>query len=164
MKKLIFLLLAVSNIVYAQYDDYEIDALLHPKYQGITITVGGEQADVHGFSNRAIQLAVNALPAEGGIVKLNDGIFELKDAVHLRSHVNLIGSGPATVLKRANGFKSRLMDDADILVSTLEPTKFMEPLKESHWMSMNELSRATRWPISTFPVSINRVGVPEPIK
>lgn len=114
MKKLVFILLVASNIAYAQYDDYKIDALLAPMYQGITITVGGEQADVHGFSNKAIQLAVNALPVEGGIVKLNDGIFELKDAVHLRSHVNLIGSGPATVLKRASGFKSRLIDDADI--------------------------------------------------
>ena len=113
MRKLVFILLVLSNVAYAQVDDYKIDALVTPLVQGITITVGGEQADVHGFSNKAIQLAVNALPAEGGIVKLNDGIFELKDAVHLRSNVQLIGSGASTVLKRAEGFKSRLIDDAD---------------------------------------------------
>ena len=113
MRKLVFILLVLSNVAYAQVDDYKIDALVTPLVQGITITVGGEQADIHGFSNEAIQLAVNALPAEGGIVKLNDGIFELKDAVHLRSNVQLIGSGASTVLKRAEGFNSRLIDDAD---------------------------------------------------
>ncbi|MEN8230828.1 MAG: right-handed parallel beta-helix repeat-containing protein, partial [Bacteroidota bacterium] len=113
MRKLIFILFVLPNLIYAQYDEYKIDALVTPQVQGITITVGGEQADVDGFSNKAIQLAVNALPAEGGIVQLNDGIFELKDAVHLRSNVKLIGSGASTVLKRAEGFRSRLIDDAD---------------------------------------------------
>ncbi len=114
MKKLIFILFVLSNVAYAQYEDFKIDALLTPKHKGVVITVGGEQADIHGFSNESIQLAVNALPVEGGTVKLNAGIFELKDAVRLRSNVKLIGSGPATILKRAEGFKSRLIDDADI--------------------------------------------------
>jgi nitrous oxidase accessory protein NosD len=113
MKKLIFILFVLSNAAYAQYEDFEIDALVSPKQDGIILTVGGEQADVQGFSNRSIQLAVDALPVEGGTVKLDPGTFELKDGVHLRSNVNLTGSGKETILKRARGFKSRLIDDAD---------------------------------------------------
>ena len=113
MKKLIFLLLVLSNAAYAQYEDFEIDALVTPKKQGLILTVGGEKADIQGYSNRSIQLAVDALPAEGGTVKLDAGTFELKDGVRLRSNVNLIGSGPETILKRGKGYKSRLIDDAD---------------------------------------------------
>jgi hypothetical protein len=113
MKKLIFILLVISNAVYAQYEDFEIDALVSPKRTETVISVGGQHADVQGFSNRSIQLAVDALPVEGGTVKLEAGTFELKDAVHLRSNVNLIGSGPETILKRAAGYKSRMIDDAD---------------------------------------------------
>ena len=114
MRKLVFILFLASGAAHAQYDDFKIDALLSPLYQGVTITVGGEEADIPGFTNRPIQLAVNALPPEGGVVKLNAGIFEMKDAVHLRSNVNLMGSGASTVLKRGEGFRSRLVDDADI--------------------------------------------------
>jgi nitrous oxidase accessory protein NosD len=113
MKKLLFILFVFSNVAYAQYEDFEVDALVTPKRIGTIISVGGEQADVQGFSNRSIQLAVDALPIEGGTVKLDAGIFELKDGVRLRSNVNLIGSGPETILKRGRGYKSRLIDDAD---------------------------------------------------
>ena len=71
MRKLLFILLLASGAAHAQYDDFKIDALLSPLYQGVTITVGGEEADIPGFTNRSIQLAVNALPPEGGLVKLN---------------------------------------------------------------------------------------------
>jgi nitrous oxidase accessory protein NosD len=113
MKKLIIVLCLMSNAVYAQYEDFKIDALVSPKHQNVSLTVGGEKADIQGFSNTSIQIAVNALPPEGGTVRLEAGIYELKDAVHLRSNVSLIGSGPATILKRGKGFKSRLIDDAD---------------------------------------------------
>jgi nitrous oxidase accessory protein NosD len=113
MKKLIFILSLLSGSVCAQYEDFEIDALVTPKIQGVIFTVGGAQADIQGFTNRSIQMAVDALPAEGGTIKLGAGTYELKDAVRLRSHVKLIGSGPGTILKRANGFKSKLVDDAD---------------------------------------------------
>ncbi len=114
MKRLVFILLVLSNIAYAQYEDFKIDALVSPLYQGSIITVGGEQTDIPGFSNKAIQLAVNALPEVGGVVKLSAGIFELKDAVRLRSNVNLMGEGYSTVLKSGEGVNSRLINDADI--------------------------------------------------
>jgi hypothetical protein len=136
MRKLLFILFLASGAVQAQYDDFKIDALLSPMYQGVTITVGGEDADIPGFTSKAIQLAVNALPLEGGVVKLNDGIFLLKDAVHLRSNVNLMGSGASTVLKRGKGFASRLVDDADIAELKLmveDPSGFEPGMSVQIW-------------------------------
>jgi nitrous oxidase accessory protein NosD len=113
MKKLLIILFVFSNAAYAQFEDFEIDALVTPKKQGTILTVGGKDADIQGFSNRSIQMAVDALPAEGGTVKLGPGTYELKDGVRLRSNIKLIGSGPETILKRGMGYKSRLIDDAD---------------------------------------------------
>jgi hypothetical protein len=113
MKKLIIILLLISNIAVAQYQDFEVDALVSPKQKEITIIVGGEKADIHGFTNWAIQLAINSLPNKGGIVKLNEGTFLLKDAVHIKSNTKRIGSGSETILKRAKDFSSKLIDDAD---------------------------------------------------
>ncbi len=113
MKNLAFLFLILSNAALAQYEGYKVDALVTPRQQEMIITVGGEDADIKGFTNRSIQLAIDALPERGGTVKLTPGTFKLKDAVHLRSHMKLIGSGPSTILKRGPGFSSRLIDDAD---------------------------------------------------
>ena len=46
MKNLLFILFVLSNAVFGQYEDFEIDALVSPKQDGIILTVGGAQADV----------------------------------------------------------------------------------------------------------------------
>ena len=128
MKKTLAVLMMVSNLSYAQYEDYEIDALVTPKTAPVTITVGGEGADIRGFTNRAIQMAIDALPAEGGTVRLTGGTFVLKDAVHVRSNMKLTGSGEATILKRDKGFRSKMTIDADYaeLKATVEDASGFE--------------------------------------
>jgi len=129
MKKLFFLFLIISNVAFAQYEDFKIDALLTPHCKPAVITVGGSNADISGYTNRAIQIAIDALPAEGGTVKLNEGTFIIKGAVRLKSNVKLIGSGDATVLKRGPGFKSKLANDADYgeIILTVEDATGFEP-------------------------------------
>jgi hypothetical protein len=84
-----------------------------PKRQQQTITVGGPNADIQGFTNEAIQIAVDALPAEGGSVKIGTGTYTMKAPVRLKSNVRLSGSGPETILKRIDGYHSRFIVDAD---------------------------------------------------
>jgi len=79
-----------------------------------TITVGGMDSDIHGFTNRSIQLAVNALPPEGGTIELAAGTFEMMAPVFLNSNINLRGCGDSTVLKRIDGFNSEIVIDADL--------------------------------------------------
>ncbi len=102
-----------SSGLYAQTGDYTVDALVHPKIPECTITVGGPDADIQGFDNEAIQLAVDALPDEGGTVSMQAGQFTIKAPVRMRSNVRLIGSGPETVLRRIDGYHSPFIIDAD---------------------------------------------------
>ena len=88
-------------------------SLVNGKSEKQTITVGGINSDIPGFTNRAIQIAVDALPKEGGTVKLSPGIFLMKAPVYLKSNVNLTGSGEETILKRIDGFQSNFIIDAD---------------------------------------------------
>ena len=56
---------------------------------------------------------MDALPPEGGTVKINPGEFRMKAPVRLRSDMKLVGSGPETILKRIDGYHSRYIIDAD---------------------------------------------------
>lgn len=111
MKKLIIFLL-LSNTCYAQNNPV-VDALVSPRTKERVITVGGANSDIQGFTNAAIQSAVDALPDEGGTVKMRVGEYKIMAPVRLPSNVKLIGSGPGTILKRIDGFHSKFIVDAD---------------------------------------------------
>jgi hypothetical protein len=78
-----------------------------------TITVGGDKADIRGFSSKDIQTAIEAVHnMGGGTVKLFPGNYEVIAPVKLYSNISLIGSGPSTVLKKIKGVKSKMAIDA----------------------------------------------------
>ena len=58
----------------------------------------------------AIQSAINSLPATGGQVIIASGIYTCATALVIdRSHVELVGQGPATVLRLADGANSPVL-------------------------------------------------------
>jgi len=66
------------------------------------ITVGPKDADVVGTTNRAIQIALDAMAQRGGgTVRVLPGEYVLSDSIHLRSNVSLVGDRKGTVLRRA---------------------------------------------------------------
>ncbi len=150
MKKILWGLLFIPFVAAAQYEDYKVDALVTPKTRPVTITVGGEGADIRGFTNEAIQMAIDALPAEGGMVRMTAGTFLLKDAVHVRSNMTLTGAGDATVLKRVPEVVSKIVVPADFaeLKVTVEDTSGFEQgmslqIWDGHWSSCWDISTAT---------------------
>ncbi|HPU97465.1 MAG TPA: right-handed parallel beta-helix repeat-containing protein, partial [Candidatus Hydrogenedentes bacterium] len=79
-----------------------------------TLTVGGPGADIQGFTDLAVQSAVDSVAARGGgTVRLTPGVFTLRNAVTLRSGVFLKGSGEATVLVKAPMVRTALAANAD---------------------------------------------------
>ncbi|MBN1642876.1 MAG: right-handed parallel beta-helix repeat-containing protein [Anaerolineae bacterium] len=86
-----------------------------------TIQVGIDAGQVRGADNRAIQLAVDALPATGGTVEVLPGTYTCYDAVHLRSHVRLVGHGDKTLLIKCDGARSALKIDADYAQLKITP-------------------------------------------
>jgi len=113
MKKILFAILFLPNVLSAQYEKFIVDALVNPKMPERIIKVGGEGSDISGFTNQSIQTAIDALPSEGGTVILSPGTFIIKGPVTLKSNTKLIGSGPETILKRTDGYHSKFIDDAD---------------------------------------------------
>jgi hypothetical protein len=112
-KNLLFILLLLPASIAAQTDSYIVDALVYPKVPEKIITVGGPGADIQGFTNEAVQMAIDALPPVGGTVLLSAGTFIIKAPVRLKSNTRLTGSGPETILRRIDGFRSKFIIDAD---------------------------------------------------
>ena len=95
-----------------------------------TITVGGEKADITGFTSQAIQTAVDAVRnLGGGTVKLMPGNYVISGPVRLYSNISLVGSGPSTLLKKIKGIKSKMAVDVGYgeLQATLEDASGFAP-------------------------------------
>lgn len=88
----------------------------------------GPGGDLQGSDATAIQAGLDYLHRlGGGTLELGPGTFTLRNAVYLRSHVNLRGSGDSTVLKKPEGHCTPLSRDADWYENEVEvedPTGF----------------------------------------
>lgn len=80
----------------------------------LSIKVGMKDADIIGFDNRALQSAVDYVAGlGGGIVYIGPGTYLMKDSLHLRTNVTLIGQGKDTILRKSDGVRSALATDGD---------------------------------------------------
>jgi hypothetical protein len=127
MKHLLLLVFIIPVFCVAQ--ESTGDALVTPKRPKTIIRVGGPGADIQGFSNLAIQMAVDALPPEGGTVKMDTGLYMMMAPVRLRSNTELLGSGTRTIMKRIDGCRSKFVIDADYgeLKITVEDASKFKP-------------------------------------
>jgi hypothetical protein len=113
MRKNFLLMILFLPCLLAAQEKQQADALVHPKLVPGRLTVGGEHADVRGFDNQSIQLAIDALSKTGGTVVLDPGSYAIAAPVSLRSGVHLVGAGPESILKRGKGVQTRYVVDAD---------------------------------------------------
>lgn len=92
----------------------QVTGLVDVRKTGQVITVGGPEADIQSFASEAIQLALDALKTRGGgTVSLNPGVYSITGPVRLSDNITLKGSGPSTILKKCDGFKTSFVIDAD---------------------------------------------------
>jgi hypothetical protein len=76
---------------------------------------------MHGATDRVLQAGVDYLAAlGGGTLKLLPGEWRLNNAVHLRSGIRIVGSGPETVLVKNPSVRTRLARDADWYLREIE--------------------------------------------
>ncbi|RED52613.1 right-handed parallel beta-helix repeat-containing protein [Cohnella lupini] len=79
-----------------------------------TTTAGSPDSDYPGYTSMSVQLAVDETARRGGgVVQLDEGVYEIFGPIRLSSRVELIGAGPKTVLRKTDGFKSPFVIDAD---------------------------------------------------
>jgi len=113
MKKVLLLYLLTAATGLLAQEIRQADALVVPRIAERQLIVGGDGADVAGFTEQSIQFAIDALEKTGGKVILTPGLFNIFAPVRLKSNVSLAGSGDGTVLKRERGIQSRYIVDAD---------------------------------------------------
>jgi parallel beta-helix repeat protein len=78
------------------------------------ISVGIEAGDLRGGDYRALQAAVDYIAGlGGGTVRIGPGRYEMRNALVLRSNVQIVGEPEKTVLAACDGAKVRLAADGD---------------------------------------------------
>lgn len=78
------------------------------------ITVGLRDAEIVGNDNRALQAAVDYIAGlGGGVVEIGEGVYTMRDSLHLRSFVTVRGTKGQTVLRKDKAAVSPLALDGD---------------------------------------------------
>ncbi|MEX2138893.1 MAG: right-handed parallel beta-helix repeat-containing protein [Pirellulales bacterium] len=78
------------------------------------ISVGIDKGDLRGADHRALQAAVDYVAGlGGGTVRIGPGRYQMRNALMLRSNVQIIGEPGQTVLVACDGAKVRLAADGD---------------------------------------------------
>lgn len=142
----------------AQPGDFVVDSLVDPLVPDRVITVGAEGSDIRGFTNRAVQNAIDLLPARGGTVKMTPGVFRVTAPVRVKSNVRLEGSGLETVLQIGDGYSSRFVVDADFgeLKVTVEDPSGFEP---GMALQVTDDNQNSCWAVSTALITDIRENV-----
>ena len=66
-----------------------------------------------GNDSKVLQSALDRVANEGGgTVYIKSGTYDMYNSLYLRSGVNVVGLGPAPVLRKADGFTTKLAEDA----------------------------------------------------
>lgn len=80
----------------------------------LRVTVGPDRGDFRGQDSLAIQAAIEYVSARGGgAVELLPGRYELFNSLRLRTGVELVGSGAASVLSRPPSIAVPITEDTD---------------------------------------------------
>ena len=91
------------------------DGVAEPDWEKrLSISVGPKKADLVGTNEKALQAAVDYMARMGGgTVRVLPGEYRLRNAVHLRDKVRILGSGEDSVLIKEASVKVKLADDSD---------------------------------------------------
>ena len=80
----------------------------------LTLTVGPENADLAGSTEKVVQAAVDSIARwGGGTVKVLPGTYHFRNAVYLQSNIRILGSGLDSVITKQPSVAAKLADDSD---------------------------------------------------
>lgn len=91
------------------------DKVVQPHWKEVLeVTVGHKDADILGTDHKAIQAAIDyASRLGGGVVRVKNGTYRLRNAIHLASNIHLIGEGGETILIKEPSASTTLEADSD---------------------------------------------------
>lgn len=80
----------------------------------LSISVGTDKGDIVGNSDKALQAAIDYIAGKGGgTVQILPGTFTLRNALHLPSHIRLLGSGSETIITKGPSETVAISEDSD---------------------------------------------------
>lgn len=78
------------------------------------LTVGQTEGDLKGNDDKVIQAGIDYLHRfGGGTLHILPGVYHLKNAIHLRPHITLRGSGEETILRKTASVVTDIVRDSD---------------------------------------------------
>jgi Right handed beta helix region len=107
--------LAFADDVAPKTDERQLPTAMHSEMsERPTVTVGRVGTELIGADNRALQAAVDYVAGlGGGVVTIEEGEYLMRDSLHLRSNVTVVGRKGKTILRKADAAISRLTLDGD---------------------------------------------------
>lgn len=80
----------------------------------LVLTVGQTEGDLRGSDDKAIQAGVDYLHRlGGGTLRIQPGVYDLRNAIYLRPNITLSGSGDGTILRKSASVVTQLVRDSD---------------------------------------------------
>ncbi len=80
----------------------------------MVLTIGQTQGDLQGKDDKVIQAGIEYLNRiGGGTLHILPGVYNLRNAIHLRPNITVRGSGDKTVLRKTNSVVTALTRDSD---------------------------------------------------
>ena len=107
--------LAFADDVAPKTDERQLPTAMHSEMsERPTVTVGRVGTELIGADNRALQAAVDYVAGlGGGVVTIEEGEYLMRDSLHLRSNVSVVGRKGKTILRKADAAISRMTLDGD---------------------------------------------------
>jgi hypothetical protein len=82
--------------------------------QSLVLTVGHTEGDLQGKDDKTIQAGIEYLHRlGGGTLRIGPGVYDLRNAIHLRPNIILQGCGEETVLRKTPSVGTLLARDSD---------------------------------------------------
>jgi polygalacturonase len=118
--KILLMLVSITSVAAGVVDfsprrsEQQLPQRMHSKMDELpSVRVGQQSGDFVGRDHRVLQAAVEYVAAlGGGTVHIGPGVYEMRDSLHLRSYVAVVGS-PGTVLKKGSSVRVPLALDGD---------------------------------------------------
>jgi len=113
---LVVLIFAGSEIVAGSQDKRSPTATNRPMRdrRHLVLTIGQNEGDLQGTDDKVIQAGIEYLHRlGGGALHVLPGVYHLHNAIHLRPHITLRGSGEKTILRKTASVVTALARDSD---------------------------------------------------
>ena len=110
-------------------DEQQLPDRMHSAMSELpSIRVGHADADFIGKDNRILQAAVDYMAGlGGGTVEIGEGVYEMRDSLHVSSNIRIQGVPGKTILRKAKSYRSALALDGDFgeeQITLTDPTGF----------------------------------------